>query len=222
VFGRLVPDNPKPVVSDEILEYQSVLEGIIVLAEKFESKLLLFATERLCYRWYEGCGKFARARKLIAKMQERSEKPSGTASLINNYGYEYLLEGNYAKALPYFIQSLQLFEQLGDEDEVSNARANLLTCEFELRADHETEALLPDLIAAHSRLSENGDWRVRKTMRILAARAEAQERILVAVAWARRAVKASLDVKTQLHLDDKKYLKSLCRKLKRRKLLTNA
>jgi tetratricopeptide (TPR) repeat protein len=222
VFYQLVPDNPWPVLGDEAIEYQSVLDEIILLAERFDSLILLSAAETHRYRLYEGCGEFAKARKLIAKMRERSEKPSSTASLINNYGYEYLLEGNYAKARPYFIESLQLFEQLGNEGEVANAQANLLTCEFELAKDPATETLLPTLIAAHSRLSESGDWRVRKTMRILAARAEAQERILVAVAWARRAVKASLNVETLLQLEDKKYLKRLCRKLKRRKRLAMA
>ena len=219
MYKQLVPNYPRPVIPELVIEYQPLLEELAVLAQAFGSSLLIHATETICYRFYEGCGDFARARDKIALMRDRSEKPFTTAQLINNYGYEYLLEGNFSLARPYFVESLHLFEQLQDENEVANAQANLLTCEFELSADHEKESLVPILIHAHTRLYEDDDWRVRKTMRMLAARAESQERILVAVAWARRAVNATIDMNTHLHQDDKKNLQRLCRKLKRRRRL---
>jgi hypothetical protein len=219
MFKQLVPNYPRPVIPELVIEYQSLLDELVTLAQAFDSSILINATETICYRFYEGCGEFDRARDQIALMRDRSEKPFTTAQLINNYGYEYLLEQDFARARKYFVESLHMFEQLQDENEIANAQANLLTCEFELCTDLEKESLVPTLIHAHTRLYEDDDWRVRKTMRILAARAESQERMLVAVAWARRAVNATIAVKTHLHQDDKKNLQRLYRKLRRRRRL---
>ena len=217
MFKQLVPNYPRPVIPELVIEYRSLLEELAILAQAFGSSILINATDTLCYRFYEGCGEFARARAQIALMLDRSEKPFTTAQLVNNYGYEYLLEGDFTRARPYFVESLHMFEQLQDENEVANVQANLLTCAFELDSDHQKESLVPALIHAHARLYEDDDWRVRKTMRILASRAESQERMLVAVAWARRGINATIDVKTHLHQDDENNLKRLCRKLKRRR-----
>ncbi len=214
-FRRLVPDCPKPIISALAVEFQSLLEEIVALGKRLNSGQVQAATETLCYRMYEARGEFAKARTLIAVMRDRADRSTKNFSftqLTNNYGYEYLLEADFSKARPYFIEAVKLFEKLENVIEVANAQANLLTCEFALCPDSDWEVLLPTLTRTHALLFEAEDWRVRKTMLLLAKRAQAQGRVLVAVAWARRAVNASRYQTTQLQQDDKRYVDDLLRK----------
>jgi hypothetical protein len=55
----------------------------------------------------------------------------------------------------------------------------------------------------------NGDWRARKTLRLLARFAEHRGRPLAARGWARRAIAATQGVATQLREWDRAYLLAL-------------
>ena len=214
----LVAHIPKPEISDVAIEYCSLPHGIIARARQYEETRLQFDAETTAYRWHEARGEFAEARAVISGMQSRTDEtadPELLGVLINNYGYEYLLEGDPAAAEPYFIQALDLFERAGSDYETVNARANFLTCRFATLSFEEQEALLPELAETQSVLHGRGDWRVRKTMRIYAERASARGRLSVAVGWANRAADASRDVPTQLHQDDENYARCLDRRRRR-------
>jgi tetratricopeptide (TPR) repeat protein len=217
VFSAAIPDYPCSLVNASMLEQQSLLDDVIALLEQLDCPALLIDVEILDYRLHEACGRYAEARARVRRMLDRQLEPFNRARLINDYGFEYQLEGNHAIARPFFADALHRFEKLEDDKEIANVRANLLTCEFRVGDDCDKLDLLPRVLETHSALHRNRDWRIRKTMLLLAARAEAQERIPVAIAWARRAVRASAGVNTRMHETDAQYLKKLRRKRNRRK-----
>lgn len=210
-FKQVVSNYPKPVVSNVVIEYRFLLDKIINLTTRFEANDILATARTISYRLCEGLGEFGKARTLISTMLDRIDQGNSRklAQLTNDYGYEFLLECNYLEAQPYFIESLVLFENLNSKTQIANAQANLLTCQFALAPFRDWEALLPTLRETHRVLLAVNDWRIRKTMRLFAARAEAQGRYSVAIAWARRATDASYNLETQLHRDDETYLDSL-------------
>jgi len=217
-LSRLLPMVPKPIVSDSAVESQSVFARVFALAKRLEASNVLIRAATLYYRLQEGRGEYAKARAIIRVARDQAEKNealSDIAQLTNNFGYEYLLEGNYSAARPHFVESIELFQTLEDENEIANVTANLLSCDFALRPPDQWEPLLPTLLQVHSILFADRDWRLRKTMRLFAMRAEAQGRMRVAIAWARRAVTAARQVKSQLHQDDELYLNSLRLRLAR-------
>ena len=222
IFAVAVPNYPCPVVDQVVIEHRHLLDELIDLAEAHHFDDLLLALETLCYRLHEGCRDFVSARRRLLKMRRRNREPHACAQIISNYGYECLLENDFVRARRHFQKALLRFEQLQDDEEIANAQANLLICEFELRARDDTEALLPELLKTHNQMYGNNDWRVRKTMCMLARHAENRNRITVAIAWMRRAIKQCNRVETRLQDNDRQYLKRLCRKRNRRKRLALA
>ena len=210
-FRRVVSSDPKPVLSEVVIEYGFLLDKVIDLTTQLQADDIRSTAETIRYRMCEALGEFDKARTLIGSLRERADKEDSLqlAQLTNNYGYEYLLEGNFSAAQPYFVESLAVFEGLNSEIEIANGQANLLTCQFALSSSRDWETLMPTLRAAHRVLLAEEDWRIRKTMRLFAARAEARGRQSVAIGWARRAVDASHRLVTQLHLDDEMYLNEL-------------
>ena len=205
---ELVPEYPRPEIPSAAIEYCSVAHDIIAFAKRHKDLGLQSAAESTAYRWHETRGEYAQARAVIATMQIRADKagnPWHLAVMTNNYGYEYLLEGNHEAAKPHFRQALDLFEIAEREDEIANGKANLLTSSFATLPLEQREALLPDLAETQKALHGRRDWRIRKTMRLYAERAELGGKLSVAMAWARRAADASRDIPTKLHQEDDDY-----------------
>ncbi len=212
VLRSMVPLVPKPILTDTAIKAGPLLHEIIARAKRVNATDLQTEAETIVYRWHEGRGEYGKARSVVASLRDRAASAgddSQLAVMINNYAYEFLLEGNYLDAEPHFINALKSFKDLGMKTEVPNALANLLTCRFALSPNHEWEAMLPELAESHCALRDAGDWRVRKTSLLYSERAIAQGRLTVAVAWARKAETASRKVTTQLHQDDENYLRSL-------------
>ena len=212
ILQSAVPLVPKPILVDAAIKAGPLLHDIIVRAKRVNATGLQTEAETIVYRWHEGRGEYGKARVVVASLRDRAASTgdnSELAVMINNYGYEFLLEGNYLDAEPHFVNALKLFKDFGMKTEVPNALANLLTCRFALSPSHEWEAMLPELAESHCALRDAGDWRVRKTSRLYSDRAIALGRLTVAVAWARKAETASRQVTTQLHQDDENYLRSL-------------
>ena len=211
-FRHWVSDYARPVVADVVIEHSFILDKIVDLASRYDANNVVSMATGIRYRICEACGEYEHARALIGKLRNQVDKAKNRfqyAQLTNNYGYEFLLEGNFLEAKPYFIESLALFQGMDSNIEIANAQANLLTCQFALLPSQDWEALQPTLRDAQRVLHEEYDWRIRKTMRLFAVRAEARQRHSVAIAWARRAVDATRNIPTQLHQDDMTYLDSL-------------
>jgi len=220
VLRWVVPDVPKFKLSIVPQECGRILEDSIEFARRVDAPALQSAAEQLAYRWYEAHGEYAQARECLMNIRRglgEDADPARIARLINNQGYEYLLEADFSAAEPFFLEALQSFGRLDLADEVANARANWLMCRFRTLPQREWESLRADLLSAHRVLFTHGDWRVRKTMRLFAERSAASGRLSVAVAWARRAVHASRSISTQHHQEDEDYLQWLERRRRRRR-----
>ena len=213
---KLIPVCPRPVLSADATACGPVLRALVEVARRYEAGRLQCNAETLLYRWYEGRDEYEQARSIVAAMQRRAEAQGNkglSAILTNNYGYEFLLEGNAADAEPHFMRAAAHFERMDIAIEIVNVRANILTCRLALLSPNEWEELIPEVTETNRRLLHLGDWRVRKTMHLLAEMALARGRTAAAVRWARRAVSASSNVPTRLRHDDEQYLLRLEQRL---------
>ena len=211
-LADLIPHCPRPVLPEDTGDCGPALRAIISRAERHEEDAVSSRAKVLLYRWHEGRGEYAQARNVVGPMLSRAERENDAplaATLVNNYGYEYLLEGRPAEAEPYFQRALERFTRLKDVSEIANARANVLTCRFALLAPNDWNPLVPNLIETHRALRTHRDWRARKTMRLLAELSAERGRLEAALQWVRRAVAASEAVPTRLREDDEQYLEGL-------------
>jgi len=208
----LIPQCPRPLLPKDTGDCGAALRALVSRTELHGSDAVSTRAQTLLYRWHEGRGEYAQARSIVGPMLSRAERENDArhaASLVNNYGYEYLLEGRPAEAEPYFQRALERFTRLKDVSEIANARANVLTCRFALLAPNDWKDLVPQLTETHRALRTLRDWRVRKTMRLLAELSAERGRLAAAVQWVRRAVAASEAIPTRLREDDEQYLGGL-------------
>lgn len=214
LLRELIGNVPCPIVDDHGIDYAVLLRPLFELGCRTRDQPLVQRAGWPLYRWLETLGRYAEAREVIGRLLEvarREGKQVDQAMLTNNYGYEYLLEGNWEAAQPYFHRAAQMFERLGADLEVANARANGLTCRFE-RLDPEAaaslQAELEEVLAA---LVSRGDWRQRKPLMLLARLAEHEGRLADAIKLAQRAVIAARHTRTRLRQQDQDYLRRLKR-----------
>lgn len=211
-FAHLIPQCPRPILSEAAGDCGDSLRALIVQAERYGADAISSRAHTLLYRWHEGRGEYARARSVIRPMSRRAQREGdlwGAASLVNNCGYEYLLEGRAAEAERYFEQAVERFTRIEQPSEISNARANLLTCRFALSGQDDRTGLVRELVETHRAMRDRRDWRVRKTQRLLAEVAAERGRWAEARRWARKAVAASGKIPTRLREDDEGYLRGL-------------
>lgn len=216
VFRNSVGDLALPIVSATVTAHRHILEWMLESADVQQDASLLNRAKNVAYRLHEAHGEYARARALLRDLIEVSSAAGNRprcAHFTNNLAYEFLLEGDYRSALPHFRRALQWYAGLDAKVQIANVEANLLTCEFALAPCGGWEALLPRLHKTHRRLRSAGDWRMRKTMRLLALQAEARGRHAAALGWARRALAQTRGKATGLRGIDQRFLDSLqCRR----------
>lgn len=208
VFRTTVPDLAVPVVDGTVLNHRPVLDRLLEHETVRGNALLLLEARCIACRLHEAANDFDRAKAILVDMiasAREQEDPVRVARYTNNYAYEFLLEGDYRAALLHFREAAATFRSHNLELEIANAEANVLTCEFALSPGDARESLLPGLLESHRVLKSHRDWRIRKTMRLLAMRAETHGRLPLAIAWARRALLASSGLPTRLHHHDRAY-----------------
>jgi tetratricopeptide (TPR) repeat protein len=209
---HLIPECPRPLLHPGTGDCGEALRALISRAKRYGAEAIFSRAQVLLYRWHEGRGEYAQARSVIHPMLRRAEREDDlgqAAILVNNYGYEYLLESRPVEAAPYFERALDRFTRMRHASEIANVRANLLTCQFALSAPDDRIGLFRDLADTHRALRRRRDWRARKTMRLLAQLSAKHGRPAAAAGWARRAVAASAGVPTRLREDDERYLREL-------------
>jgi|GEM_PF-983672 len=212
VIGALVPTAPVPVLRRGGAMAGRVLAALFERVAGHPAYALEHDVGTLLYRFHESRGRYDLARRVIERLLARAHDAGNhgdTATLTNNLGYEHLLEGQWDAAEALFERAMALFEDVGTTNDVVNVRANLLECRFARTNPECWDALVPMLRDVNRALVASGDWRARKTLRLLARFAEHRGRWHAARGWARRALVASEGVDTQLREWDRSYLQSL-------------
>lgn len=212
VISSIVPTDPVPVLGRGSSTVGPVLTSLFERVKEFGNYSVEDQVGILLYRFHEACGRYQLSRHVIRQLLARSQEIGNlrtNARLTNNLGYEYLLEGRWASAQPLFERSVALFEDVGDRSEVLNVSANLLECRLGHTAIERWNPHMPTLREINRAMMENGDWRARKTLRLLARSAEYHGRYRAARGWMRRALAVSDGIPTQLRDWDKIYLYTL-------------
>ncbi len=211
-LGELVPNLPRPIVSQIASTAEPVLRRIFEYVRRFDAPGLVLSSGALLYRYYESLPDYAHARTILRVMIEAAKTKDDAyleAQLINNHGYDYLLEEKFGKAESDFQHALNFFKLHGYRLDIDNTRANLLTCRFGNLPPDRWSELLTELKQVNRALCSSGDWRARKTFILLARHAEARGLLRAATGWVRRAVLAAGDQPSQHRLDDLAYLGAL-------------
>ena len=189
-----IPQVPYPVVADRGIAYERILKPIFDDAWARDDASLLDAAGTLLYRWHEARARYGDARAVVSVMLSHAQawgNLSEEGVLTNNLAYEYLLEGDWDRAEPGFRSAIALFERLADEDDLANARANLLTCQFGRLGLPEARSLEREIEAAREALQNQSDWRERKAFVLLARIREHESALDEAIALTQRAVECA-------------------------------
>lgn len=212
LLGKVIPAVPLPLVADHGVAYETVLDPCFRIARAGHHQRLLIESGTLLYRWYESCGRYSEARSVIAELLANARQRGGwvdVAVLTNNYGYEYMLEGEWSSAERIFARAGGLFAAHDGPVEVANAASNRLLCAYEIDG-----RLSPEPIERQARellVVLAGDWRRRKLLVLLAQIEEQRGHLADAVSLVEKSLEASHGVATRHRHDDRRYLDSLRR-----------
>jgi hypothetical protein len=212
VIGRFVPSVPVPELRRGGATAGPVLTTLFECVASHPDYALVTHVGMLLYRFHEARARYERAAQVIERLlaRARDEEDNGdVAMLTNNLGYEYLLVEHWQTAEDLFEQAITKFEHVGAQLDAINARANVLECRFGRLPPEQWNTLLPMLKDVNRALMVRGDWRARKTLRLLARFAEHRGNRPAARGWARRALAVSEGMPTQLRKWDHAYLQVL-------------
>ncbi len=209
---HFIPDYPCPIVEEHGIAYNRILGPCFELGCKNQNEDLTNSSGTLLYRWYEGYGFYQQAAGIVSALLNRVSNGEGSARqalLINNLGYEFLLDQRWGEALPYFKRSVEIYERIGDEGEAANIHANELLCELGI---HGVEYLVykkKRLKELTKILRDRSDWRIRKPLGLLSRVYEFEGKLKYAVKYAHLAAKAGKNIPSHHYVDDKAYLTEL-------------
>ena len=214
ILTAIIPPAPKSILQYDLSGLGQIQENIWEISLKREAKETKVEIGSSLYRWYEHYERFADARKILCVLIDEMRKIKdwgNEAVFINNFGFEYLLEGKWQKALPSFEKAASMFSAHGDKINYANARANYLTCQIEIDNFKPTEDFITELESQQKTLIHYSDWRVRKLLIIRAKIEERRGNLSEAICLVEQAIKAGQNSKTKYPEIDAAYLKMLSR-----------
>jgi tetratricopeptide (TPR) repeat protein len=212
VIRLFVPNYPVPVLRRGGATAGPVLTALFENAVCQNGTVMQQPVGTLLYRFHESQARYDRAALVVERLLAQArEEGNGReiAMFTNNLGYEHMLAGQWLAAENLFEQAIEHFEEIGAQNDVVNGHANLLECHFSRLPPEQWGALVPTLRTMNRALTADGDWRARKTLRLLARYAEHRGHQSAARGWMRRAVAATKRDPTQLRDWDKAYLEEL-------------
>lgn len=212
IAAKMVPNYPLPLIRYDLSPFGPLLENIWALAQKHNEIILLKASGTLLYRWYEHHQKYQNARKILTKLIEtyREEKDqSSEAVMLNNFAFEYFLEGRFREAIPIFEQAAGLFKSIGDSFEYANSRANYWLCQLEYNKFLDIEKFERELNDIEKILCVEKSWHARKPLILRAKIEEKKGNIHKAINFVKQAIKSTKGTNTRYPELDCKYLQNL-------------
>jgi tetratricopeptide (TPR) repeat protein len=210
LIGSFIPHVPRPIVKDRGVPFGALLECLFAAGLEADEDMLVQRSGTLLYRYFEGCGRYADAARVVGTLLERAKgrgNRSDEAVLTNNLGYEHLLSGEWEHAESCFARAIALFADDHAGIERLNARLNHLLARCGRSCGAPPERFERKLFRFQAALGK--DWRRRKALIPLARIAERRGDLETAIRLARRAVEASEGIPTLHALDDKECLERL-------------
>jgi tetratricopeptide (TPR) repeat protein len=210
LIGSLVPSVPYPIVQYRRVSFDPLLEHLVAAGLACDEDTLVQRTGTLLYRYYEGCGRYGDAARVVGDLLERAKRKghrSDEAVLTNNLGYDYLMARDWERAEGCFGRAITLFADDRNGFERANARLNHLLARYERAGGAPPERFEKKLYRSMADLGK--DWRRRKALIPLARIAERRGNLEMAIRYARQAVEASEGIPTRHLLDDQSYLERL-------------
>ncbi len=212
IMRKIVPHIPNPVMRFDLAPLKPLLEKIWQTGmEKRDDSLLKKAGTSL-YQWYQHHQHYEKARSVMRTLIDihvREGDRSEEAVTRNNYAFEYFLEGRFLEAIPEFDKAVVIFEQMREEGQCANSRANSWMCRYELGDLGEIRQTETELRRLAGILKREKLWQARKPLILLARIAERDSRIEEAIALVEQAVEACKHTHTHYPEMDGKYLTCL-------------
>jgi tetratricopeptide (TPR) repeat protein len=210
LIGSFIPNVPCPIVQDRGVPYEALLEHLFAAGLACQEDTLVERSGTLLYRFFEGCGRYADAARVVGTLLGRAKKKnnrSDEAVLTNNLGYDHLLARDWERAEACFARAISLFADDHSGFERVNARLNHLLSRYERAGGDPPERFERKLHRFQAALGK--DWRRRKALIPLARIAERRGNLEMAIRYARQAVEASQGIPTRHLNDDQEFLAHL-------------
>lgn len=214
IMRELVPNCPNPRIEHDLTPLGPLLEEMWTLAQKEKNETLKEVLGMVLVRWYEHHQQYKDARVVLNVLMEKSREKGDQADeaiILNNYAFEYLLEGRWQEAIPLFHQAAMMFMDSGDEYEYANALANYWICRFECADLENLEEVEEELETLRGILRRRTGWHARKPLILLAKIEEIRGNIGAAIQLVEQAIESCRDSKTRYAELDANYLRDLQR-----------
>ncbi len=212
IVEAIVRDVPLPIIDNEFKELTPLLEEIWRFAQAQRNIPLQLEAGWRLHRCYEHQREFNSAREILRELIQLAQETGAHAKEAlynNNLAFEYLLEGKWQDAMPYFDAAARLSHKLNDKFEYANSRANYLTCVFAEKPATELSGCEDELQELYDTLSESAGWKARKPLVLLAKIYESRNDLAEAIRYVEAAVTASEPYKLQWTVMDREYLAGL-------------
>lgn len=199
IMRNIIPDYTNAVIKFDLSPLKTLLEKIWRQSLSVKDRDLQRSVGNPMYRWYEHHKRYHEARKVLRRLIKfcREEKNrSSEGILMNNFAFEYWLEGNPKDALPWFRKAELIFKKTNYTFEKTNARVNYLMCKFALDELEDTEEIDNELKEIATILSSSGLWHERKAWILLAKIEEGRGNIDKAIALVKKAIESAKNSNT--------------------------
>jgi len=211
----IVPSCPNPIITFDLLPLEPLLAQIWMMALEKENKALQLHVGPVLYRWQEHYGRYHEARQVLTRLIEINRELKNhfdEALYLNNFAFDYMLEGRFNEAIPLFEEAARMFEKLDITFQYANSRANYWTCRFNLDDIDDLEGIEAELKTLLKIVRKSGQWHERKPLILLAQIEERRGNIRKAIDFVEQAIKSSTGSNTRYPEQDAVYLKYLQRK----------
>jgi len=215
IARAIVPSYPNPVLPHDLAPVGPLLEQMWGLAAATKNQRLQHSLGTPLFRWYEHHERYRDARRVlntVLHMYREHGDRSGEAIVLNNFAFEYLLEGRWQAAIPLFEQAATMFRKNGNDYECANSQANYWICRFECGDLGDIEAVETELKRLESILTKQPGWHARKPLILLAKIEERRGNTPAAIRLVERAIEACRGSHTRYPEWDANYLRDLQRR----------
>jgi tetratricopeptide (TPR) repeat protein len=216
ILGRVVPNYSNAIFHLDLAGLHPLIDQMWNLALHGQDKSLQKSVGTLAYRWYEHHRYYETARHVLAHLLEVYREEGNLPEegvMLNNYAFEYFLEGRNQEGAPLFARAAVLFQKMGDLFDHANSRANYWICRVESGDWEDLEKMETEIRSLEEILRGKRGWQERKPLLLLAKIEERRGNIEEAIKLAEQAIESSKGSNTRYPELDRKYSEYLKRKI---------